>query len=154
MPLSLPPPNPSLAYEARKAPGGAYHHNIFHQAEHLVCIFRTAIARRETPEVILFPYTVTPWAAALVATLLPRTRLVSTCCGREKVAAKWWVGERRVCPCWQKVCPERLPNAAFWPLDSDRSAHAEVRDGATRSAQRVQSTLHTEVAAHCTCSGA
>ena len=27
-----------LAYEARKAPGGAYMHNIFHQSEHLLCM--------------------------------------------------------------------------------------------------------------------
>lgn len=125
----LPTPiTPLLAYEARKAPGGAYHHNIFHQAEHLLCHIRTAFSRDEAPAVLLWPYAVLPWTRALAAHALPHTRVVSTCCGKEKVAAKWWTGERRVCPCWQRVCPGASAHpAAFWPGESGRAAHAQLR---------------------------
>ena len=61
-------PTPQLAYEARKAPGGSYHHNIFHQSEHLLCMLQLTYTRREAPELILWPYTITPWARALVGT--------------------------------------------------------------------------------------
>ena len=58
-------PTPQLAYEARKAPGGAYHHNIFHQSEHLLCMLREADARGEAPSTILWPYAILPWTAAV-----------------------------------------------------------------------------------------
>ena len=128
------PPTPQLAYEARKAPGGSYHHNIFHQSEHLLCMLKQAYTRREAPEIILWPYTVTPWALALVELLLPRTRIVSTCCGKEKVAARWWTGSRRVCPCWQRVCPERS-DAGFWPPPTGVAAHAALRAAARDACQ-------------------
>jgi hypothetical protein len=124
---SAPPPTNDLAYEARKAPGGAYHHNIFHQSEHLSCLLQTAIQRNEAPALILWPYSITPWARALVGVILPHTQLVSTCCGREKVAATWWRGVRRVCPCWQRICPGYSSRPAFWPGASGRAAHSLIR---------------------------
>ena len=51
---------PDLAFEARKAPGGAYHHNIFHQAEHLFVMLRDSVLRRECPHTILWPYAIMP----------------------------------------------------------------------------------------------
>ena len=112
-----------LAFEARKAPGGAYHHNIFHQSEHLLCILREASS---APEIILWPYEILPWTRTLAGVLLPNTRMVSTCCGREKVAAKWFTGKRRVCGCWQRVCPLVYP--AFWPESAGRAAQARIRE--------------------------
>ena len=123
-------PVANLAYEARKAPGGAYHHNIFHQSEHLVCMFRLMHHHQEVPQTILFPYTITPWARSLVGLLLPQTHLVSTCC-KEKVAALWWTGQRRVCGCWQRVCPgpaDSIPDPlSFWPGAAGREAHLTFR---------------------------
>lgn len=125
---------PDLAFEARKAPGGAYHHNIFHQAEHLFVMLRDSVLTRECPHTILWPYAITPWTKSLVAMLLPETRLISTCCGRDKVAARWWTGRRHVCPCWQRVCPERRDGAraAFWPGDEGRAAHHHIRQALLR----------------------
>ena len=64
-------PTPQLAYEARKAPGGSYHHNIFHQSEHLLCMLHAVYTRREAPELILWPYTITPWADTSLASARP-----------------------------------------------------------------------------------
>ena len=126
-----------IAYEARKAPGGAYHHNIFHQAEHLTCMVREAISRNETPAVLLWPYAVMDWTRALISISLPGTQIVSTCCGKEKVAARWWTGQRRTCPCWQRVCPGASANSVFWPGRAGRAAHAILRAAVHASCDRM-----------------
>jgi len=114
-----------LAYEARKAPGGAYQHNIFHQSEHLYCMLSMAIMRNENPDVILWPYQSMPWTRALASLVLPNTTWEETCCGPANVAAKWWLGQRRICSCWQKICLQRRP--AFWPGRRGSIAHARLR---------------------------
>ena len=35
-------PTPNVAWVATKAPGGAYHKNLFHQLEHVYCFLRKA----------------------------------------------------------------------------------------------------------------
>ena len=111
-------PQPALAFVAAKAPGGAYHKNLFHQLEHAYCFLRKASAARVKPEVVLWPYTTMPLTRALIELLLPGTQWHETCCGREKVAARWWKGRREPCSCWQKVCPQRY--AEFWPVSGFR----------------------------------
>ena len=122
-------PTPSVAWVATKAPGGAYHKNLFHQLEHVYCFLRSAATSGRAPEAILWPYSTMPLTRALVAALLPGTRWHETCCGREKVAARWWTGAREQCSCWQKVCTARF--SAFWPDGaSGWAAHRAIRDAA------------------------
>lgn len=103
---------------------------IFHQSEHLLCMLRQMQQRKEVPSTILWPYSVTPWTSAVTELLLPQTRVVSTCCGKEKIAASWWTGERRVCACWQRVCPDaesRATSMSFWPGRAGKLAHVALR---------------------------
>lgn len=129
MPLTRVAPTPGVAWVATKAPGGAYHKNLFHQLEHVYCFLRKAVYSGRAPEAILWPYATMPLTRALVAALLPGTRWHETCCGRDKVAARWWKGAREPCSCWQKVCTARF--SAFWPDGAaGRAAHRAIRDAA------------------------
>lgn len=117
-----------FAYEARKAPGGAYMHNIFHQAEHLLCFFRQALELNETPDTILWPYRTMAWSQEFARAVLPSATWIETCCGPVNVKASWYQGRRKLCGCFQRVCPLRFES--FWPTGG--SAAQTIRELARR----------------------
>ena len=115
-----------LAYEARKAPGGSYQHNIFHQFESLSCMLQMALTHTNgEPDTLLWPYQTLPWSRALAHAVIPQARWVETCCGPTNVRAAWFQGRRELCGCFQTVCPLRYTH--FWPGANGSAAHRAIR---------------------------
>lgn len=130
-----------LAYEARKAPGGAYMHNIFHQSEHIICMLRRALEENETPDVVLWPYRTMAWSRELLGAVLPRVRWIETCCGPTNVRAAWYQGRRRACGCYQRVCP--LQFERFWsPAAAQRMDRDWRRGNSTTTQDRAPVLPH------------
>ena len=118
-----------VAHEARKAPGGSYQHNIFHQFESLSCLLQTALAHGH-PDVLLWPYQTLAWSRAVYHVMFPQTRWVETCCGPTNVRAAWFRGHRELCGCFQLVCPLRF--TSIWPGHNGSLAHRTVRSTVVR----------------------